>query len=358
MEYKCPCCGGGIEFNSTIQKMKCPYCETEFDMDTLKSFDEELKQDKEDDFKWNTDDAGMKWMEGEADSLNMYQCQSCGAQIFADETLSASKCPYCDNPIVMKQQFAGDLKPDYVIPFKYDKAAAKEKYRSHLSGKKFLPKVFLDDNHIDEIKGVYVPFWLYDSDANANIRYKGTKTRMWSDSKYEYTETSYYSIVRAGDIGFDSIPVRGTSKLDSDLMESIEPFDIKDAVPFQSAYLAGYLADRYDIDAASCEDRANSRVKKSTEQAFRNTVSGYNIVETNSSISLTGGAVKYALYPVWILNTTWNDQKFIFAMNGQTGKMVGNLPCDKSVATKHFMKIFLIGGVVLLAVARLLGFFI
>ena len=105
MEYKCPCCGGGIAFNSAIQKMKCPYCDTEFEMSTLQSFDEELKTDGADNMSWQKE-SYSQWQQGETDALRTYGCQSCGAEIVADDTLASSKCPYCDNPIVMKAQFA------------------------------------------------------------------------------------------------------------------------------------------------------------------------------------------------------------------------------------------------------------
>ena len=121
----------------------------------------------------------------------------------------------------------------------------------HLEGKKLLPKIFKDQNHIDEIRGIYVPFWLFDTEADANIRYRGTRTRFWSDSRYDYTETSFYLINRGGSIGFEKVPVDGDSKIPDDLMESIEPFEISEAVAFQPAYLAGVL----DIDASDKASR-------------------------------------------------------------------------------------------------------
>lgn len=330
-EYKCPCCGGGIEFDSDIQKMKCPYCDTEYEMQTLAAYDEDLKADRDDDMKWDSA-AGADWQEGEADGLRVYVCESCGGEIVGDETLAATACPFCDNPVVMKGQFAGDLKPDYVIPFKLDKEAAKAALRKHYEGKRLLPKVFKKENHIDEIKGVYVPFWLFDADADANLRYKATRVRTWSDSNYYYTETSFFSVRRAGNLGFNKVPVDGSTKMDDALMESLEPFNFNDAVDFQSAYLSGYLADRYDVDSEKSIERANERIKKSTENTFASTVQGYaTVVPEATNVQLKNGSAKYALYPVWLLNTTWRGNKYTFAMNGQTGKMAGNLPMDKGI---------------------------
>ena len=187
-EYKCPCCGGAIAFDSTAQKMVCPYCDTEFEMEALASYDDVLKGEQADSMEWETK-AGNEWTEGETEGLLEYVCKSCGGEIVADETTGASECPFCGNPVIMTGQFAGALKPDLVIPFKVDKKAAIAALQNHYKGKRLLPKVFKDQNHIEEVKGLYVPVWLFDTDANAHVRYKATRIRTWSDSQYNYTET-------------------------------------------------------------------------------------------------------------------------------------------------------------------------
>ena len=333
-EYKCPCCGGAIAFDSGTQKMKCPFCDTEFEMQALAAYDDELSSNQADDINWESA-AGGAWQEGEADGLRSFVCKSCGGEIVGDENTAATSCPFCGNPVVIMGQFSGTLKPDYIIPFKLDKKAAKAALQKHYGGKRLLPQIFKDQNHINEIKGVYAPFWLFDADAEANIRYKATRVRTWSDSSYDYTETSFFSVSRSGTICFERVPVDGSSKMPDDLMESIEPFQFSDAVDFKTAYLAGYLADKYDVDADQSIERANVRIKKSAEEAFASTVQDYtSVVPEASSVKLFGGKSKYALYPVWLLNTTWNGVKYTFAMNGQTGKLVGDLPIDKNAAQK------------------------
>lgn len=349
-EFKCPCCGGAVEFNSKLQKMKCPYCDTEYDMETVKEVMNEETEEASDQMEWNTA-AGSTWQNGEAGDLVSYICKSCGGEIVCDRTTAATACPYCDNPVVMQEHFAGMLRPDCVIPFKLDKKAAKEAYQNHLKGKVLLPGAFKDKNHIDEIKGVYVPFWLFDAEAEAKVRYRATRVRTWSDSNYEYTETRYYRVLREGNLGFEHVPVDGSTKMADDLMESIEPFDFSEAVDFQTAYLSGFLADRYDVDAEQSIERANERIKKSTESAFADTVHGYSsVIPESSSVRLSEGKSKYALYPVWLLNTTYQNEKYTFAMNGQTGKFVGNLPVDK----KKYWFFFGAGTAVISALVSLL----
>ncbi|MDO4476887.1 MAG: hypothetical protein Q4B93_02855 [Clostridia bacterium] len=329
-EYKCPCCGGAITFDSSIQKMKCPYCNSEFEMETLKKYDEELKNKKPDKLDWSVE-SNSTWSENETENMKVYVCKSCGGEIIGDKTTASTKCPFCDNPVVIMGNFAGDLRPDYIIPFKLDKKAAKEGLSKHLKGKFLLPKIFKDENHIDEIKGIYVPFWLFKGQADANIRYRATRIHTWADDNYIYTQTNYYSVLREGNLKFSNLPVDGSSKMDDELMESIEPFSFSDSVDFQTAYLAGYMSDRYDVTAEKSIDRANERVKRTTEDSFASTVKGFStVVPESTSIRLTNGEAKYALYPVWLLNTSWQGKKYTFAMNGQTGKFVGDLPMDKA----------------------------
>lgn len=327
-QFKCPCCDGSIEFDSSLQKMRCPYCTTEFDLKTLQDYDKDLGDTPAEETEWEAT-GGSEWQEGETDGLRIYHCNSCGGEIVCDETTGATECPYCSSPVVMAEQFAGMLKPDYVIPFHLDKQAAKDALKKHYKGKKLLPKVFAQENHIDEIKGIYVPVWLFDADAHAHIRYKATRVRSWSDMNYYYTQTSHYSVVRSGIIGYERVPVDGSTKMNDNLMESIEPFDFSGAVDFQTAYLAGFLADKYDVGAWQSSLRAHERIKKSTEDAFLQTVNGYaTVTPVSSSVQMQNGVAKYALYPVWLLNTSWKGKKYYFAMNGQTGKFAGDLPTD------------------------------
>ena len=320
--------------------MTCPYCDTEFEMETLEAYDRELKEESSDDMTWATA-AGGEWTAGEKEGLRVYVCQSCAGEIVTDETTGAASCPYCGNPVVMKEQFLGGLKPDFVIPFTLDKKAAVEALKRHYKGKLLLPKDFSQENHIQEIKGVYVPVWLFDTEAQANMRWKATRVRSWSDSDYIYTETQHYSATRGGTIAFDHVPVDGSTKMDDALMESIEPFDFSQAVDFRTAYLSGFLADRYDVGSEQSVARANDRIRTSTEQAFASTVGGYTtLIPVCNHVQLKNGRAKYALYPVWLLNTTWKGKNYHYAMNGQTGRFVGDLPMDKSALTRWFLGIF------------------
>ncbi len=355
IEYKCPNCSGSVKFDSELQKLECPYCNAEFEVDELKAYNEELENETAEDMSWTSSDT--EFGDEEKSGLKSYICNSCGGEILTDDTTLASSCPFCDSPVIMAENMKGYLRPDYVIPFKLDKEAAKEGFKTHLKNKRLLPKLFKTDAHIDEIKGVYVPFWLFDADTDASLRYRATRTFSWSDARFIYTRTSHYSLFRQGSVSFMRVPVDGSEKMPDDLMESLEPYSFEGAKDFNSAYLAGYFADKYDVPLVTCEARANERIKSSVEDVFRDTVGpGFATVRLeNANIHLQNGMAKYALYPVWLLNTTYNGEKHIFAMNGQTGKFVGNLPVDKKTAALWFLGIFAGASAVFYAAASLLN---
>ena len=337
--------------------MKCTYCESEFDVQTLQNMDAQLNYNNQpDQFKWASASGEAQWDVSEG--MNVFVCNSCGGEIVGDANTAATSCPYCGNPVVMAGRLAGDLKPDFVIPFKLDKNAAKNALKQYVGKKKFAPNTFKSENRLEEIKGIYVPFWLFDSDAQASVSYDATRVRTWSDSKYDYTETSHFDVFRAGNMRFMNIPVDGSSKMPDELMESIEPFNFNEAVNFQTAYLAGYLADKYDVTMEQSIGRANERIKASCEDTLRDTVNGFATVTTkNSFVQTQNGLAKYALYPVWILNTDYKGEKLTFGLNGQSGKIVGDIPVSKAKLAGLFAGITAVATPLIFLVGRLFEIF-
>jgi DNA-directed RNA polymerase subunit RPC12/RpoP len=358
-EYKCPNCAGAVKFDSSSQKMKCPYCDTEFEIEALEEYQKELAAPTAEKFSWDTDSEAKEWETAELDCLTTGSCPSCGAELMGDQNTAAMVCPNCGNSQIVKQRLEGMLKPNYVIPFKLEKKSAVEALKKFYLKKRLLPNCFKQENNIESIQGAYFPFWLFDAKADAHICYKATRTRVWSDSNYTYSKTDYYSVVRDGSLSFEKIPVDGSVKMDDAHMDSIEPFDYSEKKDFNTAFLAGYIAEKYDVDAETCKDRANFRIKNSIENEFRKSVKGYNSVRVESSqVGIEGGKVNYALFPVWVLNTKYKNENFQFLMNGQTGLLAGRLPVDNGKVWKyHFMFTGIIGAALTLIIQALRIFF-
>ena len=215
--------------------------------------------------------------------------------------------------------------------------------KKHYSRKPFLPRLFSRQNHLEEVRGIYVPFWLFDARADADITFHATRTHTRTRGDYEETITDHYRVRRAGSAEFQRIPVDGSSKMPDDHMDSIEPFDYREMEPFSMAYLPGFLADKYDVSAEESAPRADDRCRASIREYLRDDVRGYaSVTPESQNIRLGRGQVKYALLPVWILNTRWKNKDYLFAMNGQTGKLVGDLPVSPGKYAAAFAAVFLV----------------
>ncbi len=352
--YQCPACTGPLHYSAKSGKLECDYCGSSFDVAEIEALyarkeaeaaaakqaadaKAEAAQAAKDEAAeaaaasggWDTSDLSRDWG-AEADGLRVYSCPSCGAELICDQSTAATACPYCGNPAIVPGQFSGALRPDYILPFRLSKDDAVQALRAHYKGKPFLPRSFTSANHIEQIQGVYVPFWLFDGGAEGAASYRASNTNVFETGDYEITETRHYHVVRAGSLAFEKIPVDASSKMPDDHMDSIEPFDYAQLRPFSTAYLPGYLADKYDVTIDDSRDRADTRCRETLAQALRDTVTGYGACVTErEDIALRRGKVHYALLPVWMLSTKWRGQDFLFAMNGQTGKLVGDLPTDR-----------------------------
>ena len=282
--------------------------------------------------------------------MRAYSCPSCGAELICDATTAATSCPYCGNPTVVPTQFSGTLKPDYIIPFKLGKDAAIDALKRHYKKKPLLPRAFSEQNHLEEVQGVYVPFWLYDGEGDVDAEFEATSSSSYQEGKFLVTETRHFHVERSGSVSFERVPVDASMKMPDEYMDSIEPYDYGELRPFSTAYLPGYLADRYDVSAEESAGRADVRCRESCIQAISSTVLGYDsCVPTSADVRLHSRRVKYAMMPVWMLHTKWNGKDYLFSMNGQTGKLTGDLPVSMGRFWAWFAGIFVpLAGVMML----------
>lgn len=344
--YKCPACGGPLRFAGDSGKLKCDYCESVYELAEIEqsmrdaeskaadAFQKESEKRKSGGDSWDTSEMGGDWGP-DAAKLRTYSCPSCGAELICEEATAATSCPYCGNNAIVPGQFSGALKPDFVIPFKLEKQDAVNALKKHYKGKFLLPGTFSAKNHIEKVQGVYVPFWLFDGTADADVHFHAERESSHRDGEYEVTTTRHYDVRRAGSMRFERVPVDASKRMPDEMMDSIEPFDYSELRQFSTAYLPGFLADRYDVSVEECAPRADERFSNTIVEALKETVTGYTSYHiTSKDVRVQRGKTHYALLPVWLLSTKWSGKNFLFAMNAQSGKMAGDLPVS-------WMKFFL-----------------
>ena len=332
--FKCKVCGGQAKWDPQIQKIKCEFCDTEFELSDFENNDNIIQHGKV------ATDAGYTQATDDSSNINpedlrIYKCAYCGAEIITDKTTAATTCVFCNNPVVIQEQLATEFKPQYVIPFKISKSEVENKYLEYIR-KPFTPNSFLSPEHIQKIKGIYIPFWLYDIDIDGEISAEGENVRHYSNSKYNFTEHKLYYLRRGGKFKFRKIPTDASSKTPNDAMDSIEPFDFNDLKPFNMAYLAGFLAERYDESKEDCLQRAKIRAEQTANDLLIQSTSGYSSISIkDKNINTTKSKAEYVMLPTYLLFCKYNNKDYLFAMNGQTGKSCGNIPIDKKKVFKY-----------------------
>jgi len=330
LENKCPACNASISFNPKIGKWKCEYCGSSFSLEELN--------------KNNEDNENKTIVEDDdySDYIS-YQCQSCGAEIVADNETASTFCVYCGNTAILKNKLSGKFAPNLIIPFKKTKEDAILAFKNISKGRPLMPKDFNSPANIEKIKGVYIPFWLYDINVNGDVTFHAERSHSWTSGNTRYTKTDIYKLTRGGVMDFTKIPVDGSTRFDNDIMNSIEPFDYNEIVPYNHAYLSGFLAEKYDTEGEVIYNEAKERALNSAKDTLANSIKGYETVrQLENSLSAKETKKEYALLPVWMVNVKYKDKMHIFAMNGQTGEFIGNIPLDKTKTVIYSIIIFVI----------------
>lgn len=344
--YQCFTCGAELKWSPASQCWQCEYCDSQFQESDFKDAATETPAD-------SRHEAQAVEHEG---NMAGYKCSYCGAEVVTTQETAATFCVYCQRPVILANNLSGEFHPDWVLPFKNTKQDALDAYKKYIKGKPFLPKDFIREETLQKITGVYIPFWLVDADIGFYVSGEGDRVTTWSDQNYRYTKTDTYQVNRRGSISFKNVPSDASQKTDDRIMESIEPFDFRQMVPFKMPYLSGFLAEKYDVPLEQVLPKINNRCYSTTHNNIASTLTGYHSVrKAVDETTITGSTSKYVLLPVWLMYTQYKGQSYIFAMNGQSGKLVGNSPIDTGKAIRFGVLTFLCGVGISLLAQMLLG---
>ena len=365
--YKCPNCNAGLIWDADNGRFKCEYCISSFSREELDNTDSAKKADLamaegecEESFA-DSEDISEDFAEKSEEYCShmvQYVCSSCGAEVLCDENTAAHVCCYCHNPIVLTGRLVGDLAPSKVIPFSYSREEAKSRFHSFVKKQWFVPKEIKSLDYIDKITGIYYPFFLTDADTDSQIDAKATKVRSWYSGDYKYTETSYFDVMRRGNIHFEDITTSAFSYADKEMLEGILPYPSEALIDFDMSYLSGFMAKKRNLERSDLEGEVKGKINSYSEQLLRGTIGHYTTLSIKKILAtVLRNHWDYALMPVYLL--TYKNKKgktFTFAMNGYTGKIYGQLPLSpKRVAIGALISGFgaaiastLLGGLILL----------
>lgn len=329
LDNQCPCCSAPLFYNTKTNHFKCEYCDSVFTLKDLKKIDNATFEESDE-------------QDSKKDIYMSYKCGNCGAEIIADEHTSSTFCLYCGNAAILKDKLSGEFKPDKMIPFKTDKDTAIKAFKGLAKGRPLIAKGFISEKNVSKITGLYVPFWLYKIKTSGSLNATGVKIKSWSVGDMRYTKKDFYDLKRTGEMSYEKVPVDGSTRFNNEIMNTIEPFNYNYLIDFDYRYLSGFLAEKYDINKEDSFNEAKMRVLESSKDIMYNDMGNYTTKTiTSNTIEAEKESIEYALLPVWMVNVKYNNKFYLFAMNGQTGEFIGNIPLNKTKAAIYAVLIFI-----------------
>ena len=326
LSHKCPNCAGQVSFDISKKQMICPHCSSAFSV-----------------YSFYTDPA--EWSGADEEDIGLFTCENCGGDVTAPKKDTTATCPYCESRLTLAGRLSGKKRPNYIVPFEIGLDKAVSLFKKHLGDKILLPDAFKNDRHLLKCRRIYLPFFVFNTEVTAEY-----KIMVPSGDSYTIVDSD-------GKFVFEHLPVDACKSMPNFITEAIEPFDFSRAMPFSPSYLTDCNAEIYDESSDACIKIATKRVIKAISSKLEKEYDGTNtpnIFHKFSSVTLKNTEVKYVFFPVWILTTRWRKKDYIFALNGQTGKIVSELPCDGGKAAKKFWGRFLLVFAIGLALSALI----
>lgn len=348
VKFTCPDCGAPMAYDIAQGKLACAHC----------GCSSEIGPDPE---EWlnaapepaPADTAGSGPEEAAPDQPPV--CPNCGSPLEMGPKTCSSTCPYCGSSLAMAGRLAGDMRPAKILPFSMDRKKTEESFLKWCHNGRFAPAGFASKSNVKKIRPLYVPYWLYDMDARVDARAQATNVRVYIQGRTEFTETSFYDVSRSMQLSYHDVPYDASEKMADDIMQKIQPYNCGSMKDFQIPYLAGFDADQRDYEAPELLPLVKQQAAGYAGDYVRGTMNGYSAVRiTHQDISWENVSSSYVYLPLWFISYKYQDKDYIFAMNGQTGKVVGDPPVAKGKVALWFAGISAIIFAVLMLIGGLL----
>lgn len=374
IHYKCPNCGADMAYDSASGLLRCSSCGRTDNIEDMageknspsdSTFSHEMSEEDieaanaayDNNYEDASDtDEPTNHATFNENEVTEYHCQNCGAVLITDTQTTATTCSFCGAGVVLSDRLTGNLAPAKIIPFTISKEQAQEAFVKWCKKGLLTPGDFMNADRIKNIAGLYVPFWLYDINGRGEVEATCTRVRSYTTGDWIYTETKYYYVYRKADLNYLRIPCDASQKMDDNLMDKLEPYQYSNLKDFNMPYLAGFVAEKYDFDDTQLLPRVKDRVGSYVDSYIRSTINGYTSVTYNrKDINIRQKRADYTLMPVWMVCYDYKQAERNFAMNGQTGKIVGKPPLSMTKIAAWFAGISMGTFIILKLITLVLG---
>lgn len=325
--YPCSACGASLKFAPGTTHLKCPYCGAENLIDVQLTTAEEHDLDT---LPLNpaTSETGL------GVPSRSWRCEACGAVQAVEPAAITVECAFCGSPGLVEVPSNPNLvRPTALVPFALDEEAARGRYRKWLGSfwrRLLSPGALKRDAIVTKIRGVYAPFFTFDAQAESD----------WSGWRGDY----YYVTVGSGKNRrtvrrtrwtyrsghhahfYDDVLVYASQGLPEETLEKVTPFHIKELMPFETQFLAGFAAEEYTVDPKRLWGSAQTLMKSEEWQACRRALGGDTYRNLKVRTQLRDPTWKHILLPLYVANYVFGNRPYHFLVNGQTGEVQGTAP--------------------------------
>lgn len=317
--FQCPNCGGNLKFNISAQQLVCENCDTTADP-----------------YAFDTQEHGA--IEQTSFDATVFSCPQCGGEILSTDTSAAEFCSFCGASTILYSRIRKEKRPAYIIPFQKTKEDCKKAYSAFIKKALFAPNDLKDPKRIDSFRGIYMPYWAFHMTQDQPFSLKGTRSHRRGD----YIYTDHYHLSGELHASYKGLSYDASSSFDDNISEKLAPYNIKEMKAFTPAYLSGFYADTSDVESSVYVSDAKKIANDTSKDEIYRTpaFSSYSLTGT-SDIHLNTDVSKAdsAMFPVWFLSYRNGNRVAYATVNGQTGKVVSDLPID--------LKKYMIGSLVL-----------
>ncbi len=339
-KFSCASCGGVMTFDPANQALKCDNCDSVMGINNIEGAVQEHA----------ITGAALNAAVVKERESHIMECSGCGAMMDVSATSTATKCPYCDSDYVLSDKQIDTVVPDGIIPFKFGKKDANNRFANWVKGLFWAPNKLKHMYKQDKIQGVYVPFWTFDADAYGNYTAQGgtehTRTVRNSEGKSETERFTTWEHTH-GQVAqkFDDCLVPASEKLEKSLIKRFASFNTNTLMSYSPEYLSGYNAECYTVDLNTAHHIAHEQMREELQNLAREDVlKRYDDVsDVRLDAMFNSETYKHVILPVYATAFTYSNKLYSVLINGQTGEIQGQYP-------KSVVKIALaVAGVIALA---------
>lgn len=312
----CPNCGGNLKFEISSQNLACDHCHSQFDPYAFDSKTSDAEEEKS--YESNYE-------------VTVFTCPQCGGEILSTDNAAAGFCSFCGASTILYSRISHEKRPNFIIPFKKTKEDCKQAYSAKMRHAIFAPKELKDPKYIDSFRGIYMPYWAFYLTQKGDFSLPAHKEYRRGD----YIITDHYSLNGHVDAYYKGLSYDASSSFSDNISEQLAPYDVKGMKAFTPAYLSGFYADTADVDAYIYQPDAEDMIYEQTEKEVKKVPAFHSYTMGDNGTTFKTGifspkveSIDSAMFPVWFMSYRKNDRVAYVTVNGQTGKVVADIPVD------------------------------